>query len=487
MIFGGFMKRILVVLLTITCILQGCSINNHKTDNSNTSVDCFENAAISSNVITWGIPDAYTVNENAVQRINQILYKRGYDFALKIIPLSLEKFEEAIAEYEEKEGSLDIASLCTDSSYSNKNEPVERIRSGYFMNLEDYLFSEAGKTIYEYLSMLQWDSVRCDNQIYTFPNEAANTGFGVYYIFNPEYFSEDDIKDITPNIDTIKELVADKKVDFTPIVCDIGSEFVSLLGYYTIGGTIISKDTGIACSYLDNEKVYSYMNTMNKLYVNKIVTNDFNQVLQGNYLVYMSSGTFASSCIPRTLIKYQSYAPVSTSLNFTNGITAASKHQKEALELLTLAYTDSEIANLLIYGIEGEDYVLNNGHVSVVDENSQSSYIKQLMLGIYDPAYPDYLETDITNRHESAQEYYKSCTYSDLYIGFIPDDYDKFMSKYNIFYTSLQSYSELWTNDDFENNYNAAKAAMKNDDESKYICTVNEILQGYKNKAEEAQ
>lgn len=50
-----------------------------------------------------------------------------------------------------------------------------------------------------------------------------------------------------------------------------------------------------------------------------------------------------------------------------NGVASISKHKDEAFDLLATAYSDPVLNNLLAYGAEGENYILENGQAKVLD------------------------------------------------------------------------------------------------------------------------
>ncbi|MGG4143627.1 ABC transporter substrate-binding protein [Paenibacillus algorifonticola] len=67
---------------------------------------------------------------------------------------------------------------------------------------------------------------------------------------------------------------------------------------------------------------------------------------------------------------------VSTTSQITNtmwGITANSKAPEKAMEFLNLMYSDKDIANLLIWGIEGKHYVIQSGNIIDFPEGVDAS------------------------------------------------------------------------------------------------------------------
>ncbi len=66
-------------------------------------------------------------------------------------------------------------------------------------------------------------------------------------------------------------------------------------------------------------------------------------------------------------------------------VSSTSKHPEEALKFLNLTFTDPDIVNLIIYGVEGTDYVKNeDGSVSYPEGKDASTvpYTAQLSCGI---------------------------------------------------------------------------------------------------------
>ena len=68
----------------------------------------------------------------------------------------------------------------------------------------------------------------------------------------------------------------------------------------------------------------------------------------------------------------------------STGVNKISKKKNEALQLLSLLYTDSKYANLLIHGKKGKTYQLKNGYAYDMEGNVKSEYAETFITGIYD-------------------------------------------------------------------------------------------------------
>ncbi|KAA8745432.1 ABC transporter substrate-binding protein [Paenibacillus sp. UASWS1643] len=93
------------------------------------------------------------------------------------------------------------------------------------------------------------------------------------------------------------------------------------------------------------------------------------------------SETAKSNGVEMKVYKF-SQPPVSTTSQITNtmwGITVNSKNPEKAMDFLNLMYSDKDIANLLIWGIEGKHYDIKSGNVidfpQGVDAQSSGYYM----------------------------------------------------------------------------------------------------------------
>lgn len=84
----------------------------------------------------------------------------------------------------------------------------------------------------------------------------------------------------------------------------------------------------------------------------------------------------------------------------TNCLTAVaswSEHKDEAVEFLDLIHENADYANLLQYGVEGENYVLENGK-AVIDEEHYG--LMAFSIGNKWITYPRALEPDTVEEKE---------------------------------------------------------------------------------------
>ncbi len=101
-----------------------------------------------------------------------------------------------------------------------------------------------------------------------------------------------------------------------------------------------------------------------------------------------------------------------------------SAHPEKAMQFLNLMYSDPEILNLIVYGIEGEDYVLHDdGRVGYPEGKDSSSvgYTMSSMLWSFGYEFNAYVwETNDPDVWEQTKEWNKTGLVSKAY-GFVFD------------------------------------------------------------------
>lgn len=96
-----------------------------------------------------------------------------------------------------------------------------------------------------------------------------------------------------------------------------------------------------------------------------------------------------------------------------NGVAAISEHKEEAFDLLATAYSDPVLNNLLTYGAEGENYILENGQAKVLDYTWRTACFANKLICLSETGEsPDRCEI-LRNAVETA--------HADKAMGFMPN------------------------------------------------------------------
>ena len=102
-----------------------------------------------------------------------------------------------------------------------------------------------------------------------------------------------------------------------------------------------------------------------------------------------------------------------------NGISATSKNPYRVMRFLELLYTDKELSNLIVHGIEGKHYTkLDENTIRIAENSGYDLSAQQWMLG---NVYNNYLtEADDPDKYQKYQEFSQQGIYVPTN-GFSPD------------------------------------------------------------------
>ena len=144
----------------------------------------------------------------------------------------------------------------------------------------------------------------------------------------------------------------------------------------------------------------------------------FSMICDGEYGI---EATKSADCgMPVTCIKIKDY-PITTGscTKFTWVVPSTSKSPEAAVTFLNMMYTDSRIANLLAWGIEGTDYEVVDGEACYIEGNESPAYhTNDFMYGNQFITLP--WEGSGADMREQALAVLQEATYSQ-YMGFACD------------------------------------------------------------------
>lgn len=400
------MKKGILFILLFSILLTGCGT---KMKDSETGVsgetDIFnsEEEDITTEVthtLKWGIPNyIFEVNEDAVQKINQILGQMGKDYDIEIILLAPEQYIEDITAFEADNGSLDIVNAGYTDEAKGVNTSYQLIQSGYFIPLTDYL--QTNTELNNHFADKLLRAMYVNQEIYTLPNEAFSPSYYVYY-FNTDYFTEDELSNFDGNIEFFSERLEELSgaEGFCKFINELGYvQYMDLMGYLYTDAVLLDYDNERVSNPFNNDTFCQYLNTLSYFYAQGYMNQEYSvngstigdttkEVLDnGSFAVYAASydnyyegelGELDSD----QYIKFIFPGTVNMITGGTTGVASGSAYQEDACDFLSLAYTNEEIANLLIWGIEGTDYQLIDGIPYGMDGTPAYSFVKKMCFGI---------------------------------------------------------------------------------------------------------
>lgn len=340
--------------------------------------------------------------------------------------------------------SFDIIFKCYDdnlplSEIIDKNEDIDII--GYnneyykeFMILDEEIEKKEYQDLKSMFSDNIWKRHYVNGHLYQIPKASLFWSQPTFYI--DKNFVDDAKLDISffkrEYIDVVNNIVdvfnhnpqLREKYKFSSSSISLDElnkeKYKSITGIYNyfFEGIVIRKEDKKVINIYEDKYLKEQLNIHQIVY-----KNNLDDHIEGKDLIHILSCSYDSPKEYYENIKDDTIRiPISkpyAGQSYGYGILNSSIHKKESLEALQLINTNEEISNLLIYGIEGEDYHIENQRAITVNENDNISAFGSFNhLGNNLIAYPSQLEP--LNKKELEQKYDSELNV-DIYDGFIPD------------------------------------------------------------------
>ncbi len=421
----------------------------------------------------------------------------GYDFSLQIVLLGHADYQNELKEYENENGPLDI--VFTGFNVEGEGDkPLAMIKSGYFAQLDEFLNTSEGVKLFDLYDEKLWESVKVDNNIYTIP---PSLGYGgITFAFNKAYINEEDIKNFTGDLSDLEQYM-DKipfSENFSHIVLDLSNiGLFALIDCDYKDGLIFTRDKRKAYNPYEydeyreiNEVISDYRKSE---YINyefgfggssghsdsdEVIRNDITNYLnEGKFFVYIGEGSDLTN-INADLITYEKPGYVNTNLGANTGISANSENKEEAFQLLSLAYTDKELANLLVYGVDGVDYKLENEKAYTLEGEPYDAFMKHICLGIYEMTYPSGDEDVETSRLADKKKHFQDKVEVSPYMGFNFYN-EEHIPAINKLEEMVGDNCDVWQSEDMNAEWDRINKELKKAGIDELVTAVNEALDEY--------
>lgn len=317
-------------------------------------------------------------------KVNELLAAKGYDFKLEIVPFEYGNYAQLVT-LSLADGSVDLFNMfgAVPLSIAADDESIAC--------LDDLLAEYAPETlelIKPYIS-----TVMVDGHIYGTP-AIKSIGKRNNFLYNKDMADEAGfVAENVVDYDTLTQEMLKVKAKF-PDMAMISSGYGGM--WFWPNMDTLGNDNYYACIILDDNaepKIVNYYETdyykkdleMAKVWAEngffvKDAINGQNapMALMGEKL---SFGCMTDNVSPAYVLEggngsydfnigcvtaeKEPWATTVTAAGYTWCVTKLSQHKEEAVQFLNLLYTDSDIANVIINGIEGEHYILEpEGNIS---------------------------------------------------------------------------------------------------------------------------
>lgn len=385
------MKKKLVAMLlsatTVVSCLSGCGQQTTngvetKTSEATTSETKTEETTVSEKEeevvkVTWVIRNnPQEDDEQVLEAVNEILRDK-YALELDLVPI-------ANAEYNDKM-NLKITSgeewdICYTANFTNNF--YSNVDREAFLGLNELLENtEAGKTLMSVYPEGLTDIATVNGTIYAIPNyQLIYTQNGAYIqkdLADEFGLDADSINDIT-DLEPFMEWVRDNKKDIWPL-CDgasIAKACQGMDGYviydeFSGAGVAIDDETYTVKDTFADPSNYEALKLLNSYYKRGFIRSDVATAVDitadqaaNRYAVTIHTAKPGGDAEYTTkygeeyiLVDYgPTYLAFNAGISTMLGINVNSKNPEAALKMISVMWTDPEVFNMLLFGIEGEHY-----------------------------------------------------------------------------------------------------------------------------------
>ncbi len=398
-------------------------------------------------ILVWTV-EGY-VNSMRTMEINEYLNGLGCDFAVCFLPLQDDEMFKTtshiklINEMLIGNRQLDIISSgsisigiddCTNSYHS-------LVEDGILIPLDDYLSgTEIGKKLYSLMPEKHWEGLKTSGHIYGVDGSMNTlsyyTGYSVDKTIADEYGFDVTVSPLE-QLDILAEIAKDHPVCFFQSF-NIPEIYTSV--YSITSATYWDDSQNKAKCILENEGFLRNLEIYYTLKENGFVS-EYNS---GSPFIFFEGNRhgFASSIAENRYCQFDSTVYICPTWSAT-GISANSKYPDKAFELLALAQTDPYLNNLLVYGVEGEDYTLADGRVDSGNYFLRTDVFANKLICLPDKYSPINISDIYRKALENAE--LPSCN------GFALHERDiiETITKTNFFFT-LNEFSDILNSDSYE-------------------------------------
>ena len=414
--------KALSVFMAASMLLAGCGADTQNEDTP---------------TLTWYVNTLLTGNgkEAVFTKANELLKER-YNLQLEVVGIDSGNYDQKM---QVMNAGRDVYDLAFTSHW--KNDYFSGVANGVYYELtEEELKKYAPKT-YESMSDEIWNAVKVDGKIYAVPNwqiQTRATGINI-----PTEFIEltgtdiNNIKTVDDITEYLRAIIAKK-----PECNKIPGFWTQLLPYY---GMVEVYEEGMpGVIYFTKEGKPQIFNQYDSQEFLDYVALRHQWIDEGlcvdKYLPDSKSSTKEKKEQPFMIHVYKpgvegeltkskgydwSSAQMSQPVIATSGVTAAltgvsatSKNPQAALRMIEVLNTDSEIHNLLSYGIEGVDYEKTSEKQIKKLDNKQYSGINNWTMGTVANTYM--LDTQSPTVWEDTKKFNDEAVTSPL-LGFNAD------------------------------------------------------------------
>ena len=468
-------KTYLILLLFVITALAGCSgfVQHEKHVEKKAGEAKKEAAAKTENTVVWAVREDARIPKRNIQKTNQLLVKKGYDIAIKVKKLEVDRNYEKQEIYHDalekavKEKVVDVAYVdaCYDTALG---EMAQYLQSGLFYTLNKWLHSTEGKAVYKLYDKEVWKGSSVSGKNYVFPNEIYYDVPQAVIAFRKDHVSQKLVKswdgswsDMLRIMDKIKLGKDDMMVAGYPQT-DYFEGWIKKRKYMIDDDIVYDIQNQTVHQPFELEEFYKYLSFLHECYQKGYVTHGMdNGITTQDEVRHQERGEYAIAwqvdrrINPSDHFLVRNPVCVRGILGEGTAVSAYSDKKEKALELMKILRTDDEIANTLIWGEQDAKKLLDeDGYVkdSVKRVSDRSAF--GLNDGIFQQKEEGITPVKDMRKYRNKWIHYSQRTTSRM-LGFWPD-YSSFYEELTEYQKVLKESVDCFQEDDFEKAYQEA-------------------------------
>ena len=424
MLLDKTVKRGLFILVTSATIFTSCSnsdkrkedIDSKDSENGVSVIDIGAESTYPEDIdysvfdesykdkikLKWVYNDLVHLSNRQKKAVNDRLLEMGKKYVIDFSAIESDTYEESVNELNASDSPADI--ICAGETGPGEDSGTFKAYSnGWFMDLTEYMNSEDGRVLKDNIPDNLIESCSVNGKCWGLTTFTLSFADYAYYI-NSDVLTQlgleaDDFLYKTPDeIKEYLEMVDLEKITPYYIYNDTNNIMDFIPGVYRVMDvTSDAFSADISEPYVENifenEKAVTWFKTISDFKKAGLLTessmkssfficqgraNDFNLDVQENIISYLKDKFPDSGEI--IIVPFENGAVTTMNYSIT-GVCEKSKEKELALDCFTTVMTDSEISTILINGIEGVDYVINDEGKATPKQGTNVGWVNALYFG----------------------------------------------------------------------------------------------------------
>ncbi len=338
-------------------------------------------------VLTWVYSDFYYIAPALSSAVNEYLNETGASYVIYFDEVAEDGFEDEINRRIAAGEVPDI--ISQHMGYGGYvSEMTRALKNDWALQLDEYLQTEEGQKLWASIPEKYWEICSYYGHYYGYGTDLPYTDAYAYYV-NTEMMEKYDI--------TAEELAEMDLADMGDIFAEVYEGEAGNVNVLKIDGNIRVDTSGALYSLVECSGTGSSAFVFNarteereivNLYEDEYAVNYFNALSEYNKAGYMENGGdtflmpyyhYTSNVKNEYFLEYygnkfggsdnvtlvvRDNTEISQQIYSMITVCKASEHLEEALSAITTTATDIELSTMLLCGVEGIDYTIEDGKVT---------------------------------------------------------------------------------------------------------------------------